>query len=89
MTISSLRTISELAPGEQVTIVANLWEIRERKLSMKRQMVQGILADGTGTLHATWWNKWVVKQLETGKTMRFSGKVGLYMGQTHPRQSRL
>lgn len=78
---SAMRTISELQPGEQVTVLANLWEIRERKIGMNRQMVQGILADGTGTLHATWWNKYVVRQLETGKTMRFSGKVGLYMGQ--------
>ncbi len=78
---SKLRTISELEQGEEVTVVANLWEIRERKISRGRQMVQGILADGTGTLHATWWNKWVVKQLAIGNTMRFSGKVGLYLGQ--------
>lgn len=78
---SQLRTISELQPGEQVTIIANLWEVNERKISMNRQIVQGILADASGTLHATWWNKYVKKQLTPGKTMRFSGKVGLYMGQ--------
>ena len=78
---SKLRTISQLQPGEQATVVANLWDIRERKIGINRQIVQGILADGTGTLHATWWNKWVTKQLTTGTTMRFSGKVGLYMGQ--------
>ncbi|MEZ4859859.1 MAG: ATP-dependent DNA helicase RecG [Caldilineaceae bacterium] len=78
---SQMRTISQLQPGEQVTIIANLWEFKTRKISMKREMVQGILADGTGTLHATWWNKYIVKQLTPGSTMRFSGKVGLYMGQ--------
>ena len=78
---SQLRTISELQPGEQVTVIANLWEVSERKISMKRTMIQGILADGTGTLHATWWNKYVKKQLKIGNAMRFSGKVGLYMGQ--------
>jgi ATP-dependent DNA helicase RecG len=78
---SQLRTISEVNPGEQVTLVANLWEVRTRKLARNREMVQGILADGTGTLHATWWNKWIVKQLEPGKTLRFSGKIGLYLGQ--------
>ncbi len=78
---SQLKTISALQPGEQVTIIANLWEVRERKIGMNRQMVQGILADGTGTIHATWWNKYVVRQLTPGTTMRFSGKVGLYMGQ--------
>jgi ATP-dependent DNA helicase RecG len=78
---SRLRTISQLQPGEQVTIIANLWDIKERKIGVNRAMVQGILADGTGTLHATWWNKYVKNQLTIGATMRFSGKVGLYMGQ--------
>ncbi|HXF62920.1 MAG TPA: ATP-dependent DNA helicase RecG [Caldilineaceae bacterium] len=77
---SQLRTIAQLRPGEQATVIANLWEIRERKISLKRQMIQGILADGTGTLHATWWNKYVKNQLKLGATLRFSGKVGLYMG---------
>jgi ATP-dependent DNA helicase RecG len=78
---SKLRTISQLQPGEQVTVIANLWDFKERKLGVNRAMVQGILADGTGTLHATWWNKYVKNQLTVGATMRFSGKVGLYLGQ--------
>ncbi len=72
---SQLRTIAQLQPGEQVTIVANLWDVRERKLGIKRTMIQGILGDATGTLHATWWNKFVRNQLTPGTTMRFSGKV--------------
>jgi ATP-dependent DNA helicase RecG len=78
---STLRTIDKLEPGEQVTVIANLWEVRNRKVGINREMVQAILGDGTGTLHATWWNKYIVKQLKTNTTMRFSGKVGLYMGQ--------
>ncbi len=78
---SELRTIDKLEVGEQVTIIANLWEVRTRKVGIKREMVQAILGDGTGTLHATWWNKFIVKQLKPSTTMRFSGKVGLYMGQ--------
>jgi ATP-dependent DNA helicase RecG len=78
---SALRTIDKLEPGEQVTIIANIWEVRTRKVGINREMVQAILGDGTGTLHATWWNKYIVKQLKPNSTMRFSGKVGLYMGQ--------
>jgi len=78
---SALRTIDKLEPGEQVTIIANVWEVRNRKVGIKREMVQAILGDGTGTLHATWWNKYIAKQLKPNETMRFSGKVGLYMGQ--------
>lgn len=78
---SALRTIDQLEPGEQVTIIANIWDVRNRKVGIKREMVQAILGDGTGTLHATWWNKYIAKQLKPNSTMRFSGKVGLYMGQ--------
>ena len=78
---SRLRTIAQLVPGEEATVVANLWQVTERKVSMKRQMVQGVLSDGTGTLRATWWNKYIKKQLTVGGAMRFSGKVGLFMGQ--------
>ncbi|MBW7883026.1 MAG: ATP-dependent DNA helicase RecG [Caldilineaceae bacterium] len=78
---SQMRTIDKLQPGEQATVIANLWDVHERKVSMNRTIVQGILGDSTGTLHATWWNKWVIKQLQTGATMRFSGKISLYLGQ--------
>ncbi len=77
---SQLRTIDQLRTGDQVTVIANLWDVRERKISMQRQMLQGILQDGTGTLQATWWNKFLRNQLKVGSTMRFSGKIGLYMG---------
>lgn len=78
---SQMRTIAQLRPGEQVTIIANVWDVRERKVGVNRVIVQAILGDSTGTLHATWWNKWIAKQLKPGSTLRFSGKVGLYMGQ--------
>ena len=78
---SHMRTIDKLQPGEQVTVIANLWEVRERKISMNRTIVQGILGDSTGTLHAIWYNKWVAKQLKPNTTMRFSGKIDLFRGQ--------
>lgn len=77
---SQQRTIAQLRPGDQATVIANVWEVRERKISMKRAMVQAILSDSTGTLHAHWWNKYVRDQLKTGTPMRFSGKVGLFLG---------
>ena len=77
---SRLRTISEMEPGEQVTVAANLWKLENRKLAMNREMVQAVLNDGTGSLRATWWSKWSAAKLEIGQSYRFSGKVGLYMG---------
>lgn len=78
---SQMRTIDRLEPGEQATVIANLWEVRERKISMSRTIVQGILSDSTGNLRAVWYNKWVAKQLKPNVTMRFSGKIDLFRGQ--------
>jgi ATP-dependent DNA helicase RecG len=77
---SRLRTIVEMQPGEQVTVAANLWKLENRKLGMNREMVQAVLNDGTGSLRATWWTKWIASKLEIGQSYRFSGKVGLHMG---------
>ncbi len=77
---SRLRSIAEMQPGEQVTVAANLWKLENRKLGMNREMVQAVLNDGTGTLRATWWSKWIASKLEIGLSYRFSGKVGLHMG---------
>ena len=78
---SKVRTIADMQPGEQLSLVANLWKVEERKLSMKRHMVQGIFNDGTGTLRATWWSKWKANKLKEGKTYRLMGKVDLFRGQ--------
>lgn len=77
---STMRTIADVQPGEQATIIANLWDLKKRKLRHNREMLIGTLADATGTMRANWFNKWLEKQLKTESTLRFSGKVGLYMG---------
>ncbi len=79
---SQLRKISELVVGEQTTIIANLWEVKERKLGPTRSMIEATFSDGSGTLRATFWSKWVMRQLEPliGTTLRLSGKVGSFRG---------
>lgn len=75
-----LKKIAELQPGEQATVLANLWAVSEKNLGFRRTRIEGILGDSTGTITATWWSKWVKKDLHTGTTLRLSGKVGLWMG---------
>jgi ATP-dependent DNA helicase RecG len=78
---SEVRSIADMLPGEQLSVVANLWKVEQRKIGFNRSMVQGIFNDGTGTLRATWWTPYKAKELAEGKTYRLMGKVGLYMGQ--------
>lgn len=77
---SQTRQIAQVRPGEQATILANLWDVRERSVGIRKTIVEGIFQDGTGTLTATWWSKWVRSSLRTGETYRLSGKIGLYLG---------
>ncbi|MEX1020912.1 MAG: ATP-dependent DNA helicase RecG [Litorilinea sp.] len=77
---TTMRTIAQVEPGEQATIIANLWQLQKRKLRYNREMLIGTLADATGTMRATWYNKWLEKQLKPETTLRFSGKVGLHLG---------
>ena len=78
---SRVRVIADVEEGERISVVANLGRFSERKFGYKKQMVQAIFNDGSGTLRASWWNQpWIKDRLEIGKTYRLSGTVGLYMG---------
>jgi ATP-dependent DNA helicase RecG len=79
---SQQRRIAELTVGEQVTVIANLWEVQERKIGPNRVMIQATFSDGTGTIQATFWSKWVLPQLKphVGGQLRLSGKVGSFRG---------
>lgn len=79
---SALKPIAKLRYGEQVTVVANLWDLKSQRLPGRNAtIVTGVLSDSTATLKVTWFNPYVVKQLRVGKTYMFSGKVDAYLGQ--------
>lgn len=77
---SRVLPISEVEPGESLSLVANLWKVSERK-TYKSRILQATFNDGTGSILATWWNQpWKKKTLTEGKSYRLSGKVDLYRG---------
>ncbi|MGL4650371.1 MAG: DEAD/DEAH box helicase, partial [Caldilineaceae bacterium] len=80
---SQMRNIADLVVGEQATVVANLWEVQERKLGPTRSVIEATLSDGTSTLRANFWSKWVMRQLQPLKNtqLRLSGKIGAFRGQ--------
>lgn len=78
---SNLKPIHKLKAGEEVTIVANLWELKTHRLPGREAViVKGVLSDSTATIEATWFNPYIVKQLRAGTTYMFSGKVDSYLG---------
>ena len=77
----ALKPINRLEYGEEVTIIAQIWETRKRDTRQGRPLVTSTLSDGTATIEATWFNQpWLEKTLKPGKQIVISGKVDEYLG---------
>lgn len=77
---SHLQPISSLQRGDDVTVLATVWEVGERRLRSGQTAAVAIVADATGTLQAIWYNPYVLKQLKRDRLIALSGRVDLYMG---------
>ncbi|MBI3241718.1 MAG: ATP-dependent DNA helicase RecG [Chloroflexi bacterium] len=79
---SQLKTINRLEYGEEVTIIATVWESYvKRTRSGQSQMVTAVLSDGTGAIELTWFNQpWLVDKLSQGKQVQVAGRVDQYLG---------
>lgn len=84
-----LTPIASLPLGEPVTIVAEVRDVRERRMQNRRgSLLEVIISDGDGSLSLTFFNQaWRAKELTPGRRGIFAGKVGDYRGMTqltHP-----
>jgi ATP-dependent DNA helicase RecG len=77
----SLKTINQLRYGDEVTIIGQVWESRQRDTRQKRPIVTTTISDGTAMIEATWFNQpWLTSKLTPGKQIVLSGKVDEYLG---------
>ena len=84
-----LTALAELQLDESVTIVAEVLEVRERRMKAKHGSILEVrISDGRGILTLTFFNQsWRDKELLPGVRGIFAGKVGEYKGTrqlTHP-----
>ncbi len=79
---SELKTINRLEYGEEITLVATVWETTVRRIrGGQAQMVQTILSDSTGVIQVTWFNQpWLRSRLMEGKQVQVAGRVDQYLG---------
>ena len=78
---STLKTINQLRYGEEVTIIANVWDVNVRESKSGMPIISCILADGTGAIEATWFNQpHLANQLRPGMQIAVSGRVDEFMG---------
>jgi len=82
-----LSNISELAEGEEATVLAKIASAHLRRAS-GRTILEVVVTDGSAKLYLTFFNQpWREKELSTGRTGMFAGKVGLFNGKrqlSHP-----
>jgi len=77
---ASLRAISELIPGEDQTVRAQVWSAEETRLGRKSGTIATI-GDASGTMRVVWFNlPWLAKQLRTNSEIVVAGRVSLYQG---------
>ncbi|WP_141918100.1 ATP-dependent DNA helicase RecG [Klugiella xanthotipulae] len=77
-----LTALDTLPLGENVTIVAEVREVRERPMRNRRGGILEVsITDGRGILTLTFFNQsWRAKELVVGSRGIFAGKVGAYRG---------
>lgn len=77
-----LSALTELPRDENVTIVAEVREVRNRPMRAKRgSILEVTISDGTGLLTLTFFNQaWRANELRPGVRGIFAGKVGDYKG---------
>ena len=82
-----LSNISELAEGEEATVLAQIASTHLRRAS-GRTILEVVVTDGSAKLYLTFFNQpWREKELSAGRTGMFAGKVGLFNGKrqlSHP-----
>ena len=73
-----LSNISELAEGEEATVLAEIAAVHLRRAS-GRTILEVVVTDGSAKLWLTFFNQpWREKELRVGRTGMFAGKVGLF-----------
>ena len=88
-TRGELTPISEIPLGEPATVVADIVEVRERRMKGKNGSILEVrITDGNGFMTLSFFNQaWRQKELRPGARGLFAGKVGSYQGKlqlAHP-----
>ncbi|GAH96029.1 unnamed protein product, partial [marine sediment metagenome] len=77
---SQRKYISQLAEGEEQTIIANVWQAQVTMLGGRRG-TEAIVGDETGNVRVVWFNNpYLAKKLPTNARIVLSGRVSLFGG---------
>jgi ATP-dependent DNA helicase RecG len=78
---SQLKTIAGLRPGEEQTVVANVWEAKETRPG-GRKSTEAIVGDSSGNMRVVWFNQpYLARTLKTNSRIVLSGRVSVFREQ--------
>jgi ATP-dependent DNA helicase RecG len=78
---SQLKPIAKLKYGDQVTVIGTIRSTRLKRPRGGAAIVNSIIADGSGSIQATWFNQpYLVDQFKRGRQIVLSGTVDEYLG---------
>ena len=81
---SNFSKISELSPGEECTLVADVWDVHlvTGGRQGKRKDTEAVLSDETGNLRVIWFGqRYMARTIKPNTRIAVSGKVDVYRGQ--------
>jgi ATP-dependent DNA helicase RecG len=79
---SQLKSINRLEYGEEVTIIAQVWDAGARETRGGGTLFKANLSDGTGFIEVTWFNQpYLADKIKGGQQIVISGRVDEYLGQ--------
>jgi ATP-dependent DNA helicase RecG len=79
---SQLKPINRIEYGEEVTIVARVWDAGVRETRGGGTLFKATLSDSTGFIEVTWFNQpYLADKIKPGQQIVISGQVDEYLGQ--------
>ncbi len=78
---SQLKPINRIEYGEEVTIIAQVWDAGARATRGGSSLFKATLSDGTGFIEATWFNQpYLADRIKRGQQIVISSRVNEYLG---------
>ncbi|MCR4324127.1 MAG: ATP-dependent DNA helicase RecG [Candidatus Curtissbacteria bacterium] len=73
---SKLETIQDVTPGEKISIVGNVWQIKNIRTRFGKFITTATVADESGTCEVIWFNQpYLTKTIKAGTPISLSGKA--------------
>jgi ATP-dependent DNA helicase RecG len=73
---SNTTSVLESQEGERVTLIGEIWSIKNVYTRNRKVLTQAIFNDGTSPIDLTWFNQsYLTKSIQTGDKLQISGRV--------------